>query len=405
MKVRFIHIAPLLFVASACIETFDPKISNAVTVGTLVVEGRITDQEGPYFVRLSSSKPIGLDTTFAVSGAIVSIEEEGGTSTSLAEVRQGFYVTNPADLMGEVGKRYRLSVVLPDDTQYQSSWELLRETPEIVDVRFEPAVVETQIETLFGAQLYLDTEATKDASFFKWEIFETWKYKVPFASDSIYVALGKGAPKPLEDIHETCWKRNRGSKIMIRSIGDLSAPSIINHPLDFISSDSARLNIRHSTLIEQYAVGAQEYDFWQSMKNINEDVGKLFDKQPFEVTGNVKNVTDENEPVLGYFSAYSVQSIRIYMNRTDFPENHLPKPTFFTSLTPFVPDPIEYDCQLYYHPVPPMTTPESWDINLAILMDGNIRMFYKEDYWFSTPVCGDCEVYGGTTIQPDFWEE
>ena len=403
MTKRIAHIVFLVSLAS-CVEVFDPQISGTSN-RTLVVDGRITDQEGPYQVRLSRSKLIGLDTLFTEPGAIVMMQEEQGPSALLREIRPGVYQTNPADIRGQVGKKYRLAILLSDESEYQSSWQLLRETPEIDTVWFEPDVKETERRTLFGAQLFLETQGIAGASFFKWEMHETWKYKVPFASDSMYVALGKGAPKPAEDFHETCWKQVRVGDIMISSVGDLASPSISNHPLQFVSSDSARLNIRYTALIEQYVLGAEEFDFWRNMENINENVGELFDKQPFEVTGNVKNLRDEKEAVLGYFSAYAVKSKRIYINRTDFPDKHLPKPAFYTSLTPFVPDPIDYDCKLYYHPPPPGVPPEDWDINLALLQDGNLRLWYKEDYWFTTPVCGDCEFYNGSTDQPLFWKD
>ena len=397
---RQLHSLFILLLLSGCIDTFQPSIPLEDGTRTLVVDGRITNQNGPYTVRLTSSAPIGLDTLIAETNAVVTIEEENGPSVLLTEDRPGVYVTHQTDITGVVGKRYRLHISLFDGLEYESSWELMLATPEIDAVRFEPEVKESQVGTSYGAQLLIDTRGDETSSFFRWGIEEVWKYQAPLVSDSIYLGNNTQRLKTQEEINRVCWKSSEVSSIMLTSVSDLSESTISNYPLAFISSDSARFNIRYSALVKQYALGIDEYDFWKNLENTNENVGSLFDRQPFQVLGNVKNTRNENAPVLGYFSANAETQARIYIDRSDFDRTFLPDPEFS-------------DCQISVFTrdtsFERVETFEQFERRILDLIAGGLRAFYTHPsadvFNLTTPVCADCEVYGGSTIQPGFWEE
>ena len=367
----------LLLVLVGCIDNFDLPRGNQLP--TLVVEGRISDQSGPYFVRLSSTKQLVGDTIPSPeTGANVIIEEADGPAVTLVETEPGLYSMSSNDLQGQAGEMYRLIIRLPDGRNYQSPWELLRPTPEILDISLDFVTKASKN----GLQLFLSTEdETGQASYFRWEVEETWQYKVPYATRLVYA---QAELKPEEDFHETCWITRSKKDIMLTTVNDQSERSVINHPLAFIPSDSARLNIRYSALVRQYAVGLEEFSFWKGLKATNEDVGGLFDNQPYQVVSNVSNVADENELVFGYFSANSVTEKRIYINREDFPEDFLPAKTFS-------------DCPLLDLST---ATPE---VHFFYLSNGIYVYVFGAN--FTLPYCGDCEEYGGTTVKPTFWEE
>lgn len=400
MKVKTSYIAILLLALSSCVETFSPNLRESARELTLVVDGRITTEMGPYAIRLSSSVPINSSLIpTPESGALVTIEEENGVTVTLTETRNGFYESNPSELQGQVGKRYRLSIRLIDGLAYQSSWEQIYPSPEIGRFWHEPALIESQNGDFPGAQLFVDTEGVvSESEFFRWEILETWEYEAPLVSDSIYLRGGIVLPKPAEDIHKVCWKQSRPGSIMIKSVTDLSKTSIIKHPLLFVSADSARFNRRYSVLLRQFAIGLNEFDFWRNLENTNENLGSIYDKQPFEVVGNVKSTAGDGLPVLGYFSAYDVREERIYISRTDFPTSFLPEPEFS-------------DCNIFVHRLGIMETIEQLEQKMLDLVATGVRVFYelpdasRTVYHMTNQVCGDCEAYGGTTVKPIFWKD
>lgn len=385
----------LLFLLTGCIENFDlPTVLNGER-RTLVVDGSITDQEGPYTVKLTNTKPLSADTIAQVeTGATVIIEEENGTSVTLVEILPGVYQTSPNEIRGEIGKSYRLSIRLFDGLEYQSTWELIRRTPEIDEIRYDLSSENGQ-----GAQLYIDTQDKLGlSSFFRWDIEEVWKYEAPLVSDLIFESLGVTSDKSVEDIHRICWKQSKVIDIMLSSVSDLSQSSIQNHPLAFIGSDSARFDIRYSALIKQYVIGLQEFNFWKGLRDTNVNIGSIYDNQPYHVEGNIKNTLNAQTEAFGYFRANAVIEKRIFINRSEFPRASRPDPAFS-------------DCVIFDHErkcVPGQTVSECSRVHeekLLELIRVGARIFYAEPYFFTNQVCGDCEKYGGSTVQPTYWKE
>lgn len=76
----------------------------------IVIQGEITNSEGPYMVKISQSVGFYDDNNFpAVSGAQVKITDDLGFSDSLTETAPGIYSTHV--LKGRPGGTYNLSVI------------------------------------------------------------------------------------------------------------------------------------------------------------------------------------------------------------------------------------------------------------------------------------------------------
>lgn len=75
----------------------------------LVIEGNITNETGPYFVRLSQSTNHSEPNVFPpVTGATVTISDNAGNQETLVEQGQGIYKTSA--LVGTAGRTYQLTV-------------------------------------------------------------------------------------------------------------------------------------------------------------------------------------------------------------------------------------------------------------------------------------------------------
>ena len=55
---RILFIAGLSLLLSGCVEPFHPDLESEDSESMLVVEGLITDQSGPFRIRLSSTIPV-----------------------------------------------------------------------------------------------------------------------------------------------------------------------------------------------------------------------------------------------------------------------------------------------------------------------------------------------------------
>ena len=103
-----IIIALLIFAFWSCEKVIDIDLKNAEP--QIVIDGTITDQPGPYYVKISKTGDYYKPSTFtAVAGAEVTISDDAGNSEILSEVAEGFYQTST--IQGVPGKTYTLKVI------------------------------------------------------------------------------------------------------------------------------------------------------------------------------------------------------------------------------------------------------------------------------------------------------
>lgn len=85
----------------------------------LVIEGEVTDQPGPYTVKISNTVSFYKDNVFPpISGAVVRISDGEGNTDSLLETSAGIYSTQT--LQGVPGHTYTLTAAI-DDTIYTAT--------------------------------------------------------------------------------------------------------------------------------------------------------------------------------------------------------------------------------------------------------------------------------------------
>src|SRR5690348_2097912 len=108
-------------VADSCIERIDFDIA-ATNSNELVVDGLITNEPGPYVVRLNrvidadATLPLGLP----VDARRVTIYDDAGHAEVLHWVKSGTYETDPNGIRGEIGRTYHVRVELGDGDIFES---------------------------------------------------------------------------------------------------------------------------------------------------------------------------------------------------------------------------------------------------------------------------------------------
>lgn len=116
--VHFIFLLPLFFscyrdVIDLDLQHFDPQV---------VIEGVITNQQGPYLVKVSKAADLNqLDNFPMVSGAEVLIRDYSGYSETLIETEPGIYETRT--LRGVPGRSYTLQV-LAEGKEYAATSQM-----------------------------------------------------------------------------------------------------------------------------------------------------------------------------------------------------------------------------------------------------------------------------------------
>jgi hypothetical protein len=360
----------LMLTLSSCTEKFLPETGEDKDL--LVVEGLITDQPGQNTIKLSTSLPLGeRSVAQPLSGAIVSISDDLGNSYTFVEKSEGAYV--PDSLFhGVVGNSYVLHVKCDKQRNYriyESTPMLLRPVPPIDSVYYERLILATAIDgfpTQEGAQVYLNAyDRSNSCKYYRWEFDETWQFELPYDVQN-----------------RVCYATGHSRNILIKNTSSFSEDKILRQPVTTIDNNSDRLSVKYSILVNQYSLNEEEYEYWEKLSNVTEQVGSLYDVVPNSIPGNIRCLEQPYENVLGYFSVSSVKSKRIFIKSQ------------FRGLVKLYKD-CENQIVGYYEYVP------SLNLDRWLIID---HFFPPPPYKVLTffKGCADCTVRG-TTKKPSFW--
>ena len=346
----------------------------------LVVDGSITNKPGPYKISLSITSIVRDPQNIPFTGCTVIIHEDSGSSEVLTELEPGNYYTSASGTQGKIGFSYRISILTSDGKEYESDFCEMKEPIEIDSLYVDTTNVARQgyVFGLPGYQFYTNSKTAQTPdNYFLWQITETYKYNANNRLHALY-KYGKIYVQNIDtvlgyDTLKTCWKTEKVKNIFTGKTSNLSVPKITNQPLHFVGTDSKRLGERYSFLLEQLTIDEETYTFWQKIQEQISQENILLAKQPYNILGNIRNVNDQSETVLGYFTVASVDQKRMYINKIN-------KPFYFST------------CDI------------GTDLSNMFKVAGPIYLVLTEEGLGKVhPDCIDCRSEGGDIKKPSFW--
>ena len=193
-----------------------------------------------------------------------------------------------------------------------------------------------------------------------------------------------------------CWKTQNIKERFIYNTEHLSNPEIVNKPLHFVPFTDERLHYKYNILVKQFTISESAYTFLKKIEQQNNNEEPLFTAQPFQIRGNVSNIENISEPVLGYFmvasgnlgsriSAIAPDRIRFNTNKA-FADTLTTKVQYTIDHAEASELPI-YFTYIFYDVV---TGPDSEVVS-------EIIAYVKQD-------CLDCQLKGGTATKPEYWD-
>jgi hypothetical protein len=236
-------------------------------------------------------------------------------------------------------------------------------------------------------------DATNSTRYYRWAYEEAWRYHSEINSGLI-VKNGAITFRAPDEMYYYCYAGDKSSHIVLASSEKLSEDVISESPVTLVPPTSEKLQIKYSILLKQYALTKEAYQFWENIKKNTEQLGSIFDAQPSQLKGNIHSVTKPDEPVIGYMSITNVQTKRIFIPASAFPD------TYNVPLTS-----CENKPYLLFNPVSGENDVQFYIIQLGLIptqtIVSNTGMLIG--YKASTVECTDCRVRG-TLQAPDFWE-
>ncbi|WP_162054051.1 DUF4249 domain-containing protein [Pontibacter pamirensis] len=257
-KYILISLSLLSFAFSSCEEVIDYELDTAET--KLVVEGLITNQPGPYSVRLSNTKGyLDEGRTPGVNGALVIVSDNQGTVDTLQQVSDGIYQTTK--LQGQPGNTYYLKAVV-NGREYTAQSYMPTVSP-IESLKFEYKTSPNEENEGFHPILRFSDPAGKG---------NNYRFNV--------TVNGVVKPDELAVINDELYDGETGDVDM-----------------QFGLEEGDRLKI------ELFSLDKPAYKFWIALVNQQNEGGGPFDVTPGNAPSNISN------GAIGFFGASAVSAI------------------------------------------------------------------------------------------------
>ncbi|AKD58545.1 hypothetical protein SD10_14870 [Spirosoma radiotolerans] len=338
----------LMLAMYACVTPYQPDTISIDS--SLIIEGQITDQPGPYTIKLSRTADYSFKSlNLLEAGATVVISDNQGNQETLKEQSPGgTYQTSATGLRGVPGRSYTLTIQTKSGKRYVSTPEVLPAVPPIQKLYYEsnytPATATADAVQTWS--VFLDSKDPDTlGNYYKWN----WThYEMAIACQKTFV--------PARSIYtgitccSDCWDITRCyTCINLNSDANINGKAISRQ---FIADVPFTSFSRYYIEVEQQALSRSAYQFWKSVRQLTNNTGGLFDAAPSTVQGNVKSVSNPDELVYGYFGATGLSAGYLYVDRST--GQGAPKLDFPTE-TPYPTTPPCIACanNLYRTPVKP----------------------------------------------------
>lgn len=346
----FLLIAATL-VLTTCIIPIDLNPEDPDNI--LIVDGFITNEQGPFEVVISRlSKFAGTlqgGREFFEADATVFITDQNGVKTDLTKADltrrevintcdppgccpgvfffpvESLGYRTPESFSGQIGSTYVLTVITQNGRTYESTPQTLKVSPKIDSVSYQfrqlPSI--DNVTSSSGVDIIASWQDPSESDdFYSWRVNGVYKIETPITEFTAGVCC---LYDPADNGSTLCWINEKDIDGNEEAFSDAQANgAAITRRVGFIQDDGLRFaNVNGSpdkqyyVEVEQMALSGEAFAFNKLLKSLGEIDGDIFDPPPAELRGNMSNVNDPDEKVIGFFGAHSIQRNGTFIKRSD----------------------------------------------------------------------------------------
>ncbi|WP_455634490.1 DUF4249 domain-containing protein [Parabacteroides sp.] len=361
MKRLLLYLA-LLPLLAGCISDFTPEVKGVD--GILVVDGMITTGESVFRLSRSISIMGDLRDNDTILNAVLNIERSDGVLFEASQEEKGVYKIRNGEL--DPGLAYRLNLTV-DHKRYQSTFLKPLFTPEIDSLNYRKKGREEPVT------IRVSSHAGKDASpYYRWSYKENWEVLAP-----LYANYGQIDGKTMyfnphtPDNTYHCWVKDSSKILLIGTTEKLVENRLVEHKLFEIPAADERLSVLYHVEVSQMQIRKEAYDYFKMLQEEIERTGSIFSPvMSAGDNGNIFNLSDPDELVIGYVEVASVTRKGMYLSY---------------EMDLYVPDKVEH-CEIF--------TKEAFMSGLA---------WYRYPDSMTYPRCVDCRKGNATKQRPSWW--
>jgi Domain of unknown function (DUF4249) len=305
MKKIALFLLIVSFMFSCVTEITDFTAVNQSTA--IVVYGELTNQNGPYTVRLNATNQYSPydPTEFIgkpVQNADVKIVDGAGKITQLSEIRAGVYQTNVL-FKGVLKQKYKLLIKTADGLDIESDLEELKNATPLSDFSYKFVDAEKVEDMRFELKATLqDAKETEDYYFIKRQDFIRFLTTCPEPPPP---------PAPVPPCFTKCWKAPLNTKPILLNDFLVNGKNI-PIKLDMVTVEDFPEWV---VQLDVFSVSKNIFNYWKRQEDQRTVTGGIFDKVPAQIIGNLRCTNKPDQQVLGVFVVSGLAKQRITIDR------------------------------------------------------------------------------------------
>ena len=324
-KITLSIIAVGLWICS-CVEPFNLNVESNLRL--LTVDATLTDTVDEQKITITESvNANGIVYSFPILKASVEILVNGTEKLTFIEKGLVKY-TLPLDFKLKAGSNYKLFFSKADGTKYESGEEKLVTVPEIVKVHDEFKIDGIAKGNSFDPANYVYLDIKDPANdqnnyYWTWQLWERQDVCIS-CEGGRYLESPPPAQCKVESQHSgtvfdyyckgDCWEifYNEDLNVFndIYSNGtDLNNRLIAKIP--YYSANGALMEIK------QQSISPAAYRYLKLLADQVQNTGSLVDTPPAAIVGNIKNMTNPAEAIVGFFMVTSIRSTQYWIDRKE----------------------------------------------------------------------------------------
>jgi len=335
-----------LLLFNSCIDRINIRVPNASN-SQLVVDGLITDEPGPYTVKLSMSSKIESFLEFStrpVSLAKVTIFDNEGNAELLDEINDGdgIYQTKPDGIRGVVGREYFIRIETYEGEVYESIPDRMNPVGEIDNLYYTlEAFQPLDAPTEYGFRVYVDAQGVPDSdNLFRWKFIGTYEINTNPELHTIVCRQGLCCPDPrpcsgfilnsigvIQTISNctccTCWVNQFEDKPYVSDNLFISDGKFKNIAVAYVPVDYWTFLIKYRFEVKQMSLSRMAFDYWKTIQSQKEGGSSLFQPPTGKIRTNIFEKNGANE-VQGIFYASAVKLKQKYLTSESVDKLFLP---------------------------------------------------------------------------------
>ena len=279
----------------------------------LVVNGAFSANQSRHRIDLYFATGQRVQARRPVTDASIRLLEDGVLYGMYTEVNDGLYELTTPVVPPVPGRQYQLDIQLPNGQQYASRPEAMPRqiTGDSVffDFTFFPEITPVGAINRPQAEVFVATPLPNDdeAFWLKWEV--TTMYSFPEVQCSPFVPA-KTCYVPVEEPQQT---------INLLDGSNLNSDYLPKWKVwnKVIPAQDLEFRGKHYFLVNQQSISREAHEYWRKVNLVANQTGSIFDAPPAAVRGNLFNINNPEEEVLGYFEVSNTDSLRGFITEFD----------------------------------------------------------------------------------------